>query len=59
MSNYPAGVTDADPYFTDESEDTDVDPDGSVEQCVFCSSLRHDSSDCPDADQSVDEDLDW
>lgn len=54
--NLPDGVSGKE-FFTDESEDTDVDRDGIPERCAFCCSFNHYSSGCPDADESVDEDL--
>ncbi len=47
-----------DPRLRQEDRDDEVDgEDDEFDPCVFCESTRHDPSDCPKADESIDEDL--
>lgn len=59
--NLPPGVSENDPYFTDESEPEDEEEgeETTRDACSFCRSTKHSERDCPEADSSIDEDLEW
>lgn len=46
-----------DPYQRDMDARAAEGDDDLDESCIFCESTRHESSDCPHADESIEEDL--